>query len=100
MRSRQRATAICSITLGFVMFAGVTCTPPQAQAGPQFDAHHYAHQKRNAAAWKAEDALIDEKLAALRQRFGKRPNIIYILADDVGWGEMAPAGHFLLYPPA
>ena len=26
------------------------------------------------------------------KRFGKRPNIIYILADDVGWGEMGWQG--------
>ena len=38
--------------------------------------------------WGAEDREIDAKLEALRQRFGKRPNIIYILADDVGWGEL------------
>ena len=37
--------------------------------------------------WAAEDEQIDAKLKALHKRFGKRPNIIYILADDVGWGE-------------
>jgi len=31
-------------------------------------------------------------LAALEKKFGKKPNIIYILADDVGWGEMGWQG--------
>ncbi len=42
--------------------------------------------------WKKEDKSIDEKLAALEKRFGKKPNIIYILADDIGWGELGSYG--------
>lgn len=38
--------------------------------------------KKNREKWAAEDKQIDAKLAALQKRFGKRPNIIYILADD------------------
>lgn len=44
------------------------------------------------AEWESEDKGLDERLAALRKRHGKAPNIIYILADDVGWGEL---GSFL-----
>jgi arylsulfatase len=58
----------------------------------QPDAPFLEAQKKNAQAWAAEDAQIDRKLEALRQRFGKRPNIIYILADDVGWGELGWQG--------
>jgi arylsulfatase len=58
----------------------------------QSDAPFVEEQKRNAEAWAAEDAQIDGKLATLRERFGKRPNIIYILADDVGWGELGWQG--------
>ncbi len=35
---------------------------------------------------------IDENLAALEARFGKKPNIVYILTDDVGWGELGWQG--------
>jgi arylsulfatase len=63
-----------------------------AAAEPQFDAPFYDHQERHAETWKTEDRQIDEKLAALKQRFGKTPNIIYILADDVGWGELGWQG--------
>ncbi len=59
----------------------------------QPDAPFIKLQERNKDTWKAEDQIIEQKLAALRQRFGdKRPNIIYVLADDVGWGELGWQG--------
>jgi arylsulfatase len=58
----------------------------------QFDAPFLAYQEKNKAKWAQEDTVINEKLTALEQRFGKKPNIIYILADDVGFGEMGWQG--------
>jgi arylsulfatase len=42
--------------------------------------------------WNADDALVTEKLAELEERFGKKPNIVYILADDVGYTELGSYG--------
>lgn len=56
--------------------------------GYQPDAPYLVHKKRNAEQWATQDRDVDAKLADLEKRFGKRPNIIYILADDVGWGEL------------
>ena len=58
----------------------------------QFDAHYFAQKKKNQDKWAAEDKQIDAKLAALEARFGKKPNIIYVLSDDVGWGELGWQG--------
>ena len=58
----------------------------------QFDAPFLASQARYADQWAKEDQDIDQKLAALQKRFGKKPNIIYILADDVGFGELGWQG--------
>ncbi len=58
----------------------------------QPDASFLAYQEKNKDKWVQEDKIINEKLTALEQRFGKKPNIIYILADDVGWGEMGWQG--------
>jgi arylsulfatase len=56
------------------------------------DAPYLELEKKSKDKWAAQDKQIDEKLAALEEKFGKKPNIIYILADDVGWGEMGWQG--------
>jgi len=58
----------------------------------QFDAPYYDLQKQNKDKWAAEDKQIDAKLAELEKRFGKKPNIVYILPDDIGWGETGAYG--------
>jgi arylsulfatase len=58
----------------------------------QPDAPYLAFEKKHKAEIEADDRAVDEKLAALEKRFGKKPNIIYVLADDVGWGEMGWQG--------
>jgi arylsulfatase A-like enzyme len=53
------------------------------------DAEHYILHQQHGKKWAAEDNEIDTKLAAIEQRNnGKKPNIIYILIDDVGMGEL------------
>ncbi len=80
-----------SLTAAAALLAAlsVTAVPARAQ---QADAPFLALQDRQKATWAEEDKTIDEKLAALEQRFGKKPNIIYILTDDVGWGELGWQG--------
>ena len=63
-----------------------------ASFAAQFDTPYYDLQEKNKDKWAAEDKQINAKLAALEKKFGKKPNIIYILADDVGWGEMGWQG--------
>ena len=58
----------------------------------QPDAPFQALQEKRQAVWSEEDKRIDDKLAALKAKFGKRPNVIYILTDDVGWGELGWQG--------
>jgi arylsulfatase len=53
------------------------------------DAEYAIIAAQNGPAWAADDKQIDEKLAALRAKNGgKSPNIVYILLDDVGFGEI------------
>jgi arylsulfatase len=54
----------------------------------QHDAEHYILLEQHGEEWAAEDQLVEEKLAEMRKKNGgKRPNIVYILIDDVGFGE-------------
>jgi arylsulfatase len=90
---RRQLTMHASVRRHTRTLAAVAClaVAPALQA-IQLDGPHESHAKRNAAEWTAEDRRIDEKLAALEKRFAKKPNIVYILADDVGWGELGWQG--------
>ena len=79
-------------TMGTAFLALLLMGLPFGSYAYQPDAPYLVSQKKNQTNWAAEDKQIDQKLAALEQRFGKKPNIIFILADDVGWGEMGWQG--------
>lgn len=76
----------------FVLIIASLLVFPLASFSGQFDAPYYTHEKRYKDAWDKQDSQIDEKLAALEEKFGKKPNIIYILTDDIGWGELGWQG--------
>ncbi len=61
----------------------------QAKNGEiQHDAEHYVLLDQHEEQWQQEDKTIDSRLAEIKkQNGGKPPNIIYILIDDVGFGE-------------
>ena len=42
--------------------------------------------------WSADDKLVQNKLKVLEKKFGKKPNIVFILADDVGYTELGSYG--------
>jgi len=52
------------------------------------DAEHYVLLEQHSDEWQKEDKKIDATLAELKKKNGgKPPNIIYILIDDIGYGE-------------
>ena len=53
------------------------------------DAECYILEAQHGERWDREDQEIDEMLATIRAKHGdKRPNIVYILIDDIGFGQM------------
>jgi len=58
----------------------------------QPDAEYLVREKEFGKQWKAEDKKVQDKLAALEKKFGKKPNIIFILADDIGYTELGSYG--------
>lgn len=58
----------------------------------QFDAEYYELEKLYGDQWLEDDKQVQAKLAELEKRFGKKPNIIKILVDDVGYTELGVYG--------
>ena len=53
------------------------------------DAEYGILQAQNGEQWALDDKAVEAKLAEIRAaNGGKRPNIVYILLDDVGYGEI------------
>ena len=67
---------------------GLLSSPSYAMEPIIHDAEHYVLLDQHEEQWRQEDKTIDSRLAELKkQNGGKPPNIIYILIDDVGFGE-------------
>ncbi len=79
-------------SLGSLACLGLFAVPLCGMAEPQFDAEHYVLKELFAEKWADDDAEVESKLADLESRFGKKPNIIKILVDDVGYSELGAYG--------
>lgn len=71
-------------------FAAVfTGAPVRAADKIIHDAEHNVLAAQHGERWASEDKEIDAKLAEIREKNGgKPPNIVYILLDDLGFGEI------------
>ncbi len=58
----------------------------------QPDAEYLVREKQFGKQWAAEDKQVQQKLATLEKKFGKKPNIVFILADDIGYTELGSYG--------
>jgi arylsulfatase len=50
------------------------------------DAEYYILEMQNGKRWAAEDKDIQRRLDTLRKKFGRPPNIVYLLWDDTAFG--------------
>ncbi len=50
------------------------------------DAEFYVLKAQNGERWASEDGALDTRLAELREKHGRPPNIVYILWDDQPFG--------------
>lgn len=76
------------LLFGLVM--GAAAHAAQAEDMPIVqDAEYYILKSQHAEAWAEDDAAVDKMLAEFRDKNnGKPPNLLYILVDDIGFGDM------------
>ena len=56
------------------------------------DTEYYILEAQNGEKWAADDKAVDQKLADFKKKNnGKPPNILYILIDDIGFGDLGNA---------
>ena len=77
------------IALSAMLGIGVFSNGLQAADQIIHDGEYYFLKAQHGEKWAKEDKEIDAKLAEIRKKNGgKRPNILYVLLDDVSFGQM------------
>lgn len=82
----MRLIPMCAIPLTAILVTGTAGSLAQAADQIVLDAEYYVLESQNGERWAAEDVELDKKLAALREKYGQPPNIVYILWDDTAFG--------------
>ncbi|MHC4128926.1 MAG: sulfatase-like hydrolase/transferase [Planctomycetota bacterium] len=81
-----------SLTLTLTLLCVLAATGSAFGQDIVHDAEYYILQAQNGQRWAAEDRALDRQLAAFREsNGGKPPNILYILIDDIGFGDLGSA---------
>ena len=79
------------ITMVAVVGLAAGCGSPDVSAAKEIihDGEYNFIKAQHGEKWAKEDVVIEDKLAEIRKKNGgKRPNILYILIDDVSFGQM------------
>lgn len=77
-----------------LVILGLAMTAPALAAGDKIvhDTEYYILEAQNAEKWAADDKAVDKKLAEfMKKNDNKPPNILYILIDDIGFGDLGNA---------
>ena len=78
------------ISVAAALGLSLSCGSPDVSAAKDIvhDAEYYILNAQNGDKWAAEDSELDKKLAELRARHGRPPNIIHIMWDDTAFGDV------------
>ena len=74
-----------------ILITAMTLVMPGWAMDFQADTAQVELAKKHKSQWQAEDRDIALKLDKLRKK-NDRPNIVFILSDDIGWGELGSYG--------
>ncbi len=71
--------------VGIIFFIA---TPIKSHSQIVHDAEYYVLEAQHSQKWALEDGAVDKKLAELRKRHGRPPNLIHIMWDDTPFGDV------------
>ncbi len=75
-----------------VLFGMLSALGNALEKNDPLKAQEVAPNKQPALVFPEQERETQEKLAKLEKKFGKKPNILILLADDMGWGDMGAYG--------
>ena len=64
------------------------CDASDKSTGIVHDAEYYVLEAQHSQKWVAEDKSLNKKLAELRKKHGRPPNLIHIMWDDTAYGDV------------
>lgn len=84
-----RITALSTLFLGTISLLSFGAVGASPAAQLVHDSEYYILEAQNKEKWAADDKVVDTKLAAFKAKNGgKPPNFLYILIDDIGFGDL------------
>ncbi|MGH6933130.1 MAG: sulfatase-like hydrolase/transferase [Dongiaceae bacterium] len=87
-RSRLGLASIAVAVIIGLLLVNQTAFAQPAKPKIIHDADYYILDAQHGQRWAVEDKDLDAKLAELRKKFGTPPNIIHVMWDDTGVGEV------------
>jgi len=84
--NRTLLFTVCLAILG-ITIVSPCCAQPKKKTIVH-DAEYYILEAQNGERWAAEDKALDARLAELRKKHGRPPNIIHIMWDDTAFGDV------------
>lgn len=81
------------VAVSMVVGLSLSCGSPDVSAAKEktiiHDADYYVLEAQHKDEWAQDNNTVDQKLAEFRKsNGGKSPNILYILIDDIGFGDL------------
>ncbi len=77
-----------SVSLAAGSLMAVSALAANSPSAIIHDAEYYVLKAQHGETWAQQDKEIEAKLVALREKFGRPPNIVHIMWDDTAVGEI------------